>query len=257
MKAIFDAIRKHFAHKPHGFRESHPQRKALAHLERTLRGFSNKLETLTGATPLKGKDLALQLKLREALVRTLCQLHAHQSSIEVGAEANTPSLDLAKLLSTKDETGYLCATALTLIRNACRFDTQGMREGMTLYAELGPLAYTPGKLSFCIEIKVELHTADKPRSYQEGPFFLEDADLDSLGGAARAFHQIEGTIWKCLADAPRSVRYQATREAILSDSQETQHRDERIRAAFKGLPAMDRQHLVTLSRQTPLSGYFA
>lgn len=257
MKAIFDAIRKHFAHKPHGFRESHPQRQALAHLERTLRGFSNKLETLTGAKPLKGKDLALQLKLREVLVQTLRQLHAQQSSIKADAEGYTPSPDLAKLLNTKDETGYLCATALALIRNACRFDTRGMLEGVTLYAELGPLAYTPGKLGFCAEIKVNLHTADKPRSYQEGPFFLEDADLDSLGGAARAFHQVEGIIWKCLADAPQSVRYQATREAVLSDSQEAQHRDERIRAAFKGLPASDRQHLVALSRQTPLSGYFA
>lgn len=264
MKAIFDAIRKHFAHKPHGFRESHPQLDALAHLERTLRGFSNRLDTLTGAAPLKSQDRALQLKLRGALTQALRQLHAHLSSSKEASAAGaltgaerTPLRALEKVLATRDETGYLCTTALTLIRNACRFDTKGLTESMSLYAELGPLAYAPGNLSFSAEIKLELKGHAKLYTYQEGPFFLKDADLDTLAGAAQAFHQIEGILWKCLVNAPQSVNFQRAKVDALQEDGKHQRRDERIRAAFNGLPAEDRQHLVSLSHRTPLSAYFA
>lgn len=264
MKSIYDAIRKHFAHKPHGYREGHPQLEALAHIERTLRGFSNRLDTLTGAQPLKGKDLALQLKLREALVQTLRLLRTHQSRSSEAPNVGTysgvaraPLPALEKVLATRDETGYLCTTALTLIRNACRFDTRGMHEDVTLYAELGPLSYAPGKLSFCAEIKLHLHGHAEPCTYQEGPFFLEGADLDTLGGATQAFDQIGTILWKCLAEAPRSARFKTAKAGIHLAEDSNQRRDERIRAAFEGLPAEDRHHLVSLSHRTPLSAYFA
>lgn len=237
MNEILDAIRLGFTNKSSAYRDSTPALRALSTLER-------------GVLRTDLPDALMQLRL----VLTRME-EASLAGVHDAAYALPP--ELAAALTIKDETGYLRQTVLTLLTATCWLNTQGMQPDMSLFGELGPLSYTPCKLSFFIKISVDLHHGRTPKTYQEGPFLIEGLDLDTLGGAGRALEQVKRSLNRCLVAAPNGESFQRTRDSILSDSQEAFRRDDRIRAAFRGLPAEDRQHLAALSRQTPLSVYFA
>lgn len=107
MKDIFDNIRAHFAHKPKEFRNSSSLLRALSCYERSLRGFSHRLEVLTGLRPLQGDDVLLQKNLRSATKQLL------QSLSQENLTQITPEEDA--ILRCADSTGYLKSTAVVIM----------------------------------------------------------------------------------------------------------------------------------------------
>lgn len=263
MKAIFDAIRTHFAHKPREYRDSHRQLRSLAQLERGIRGFSNRLETLTGLKPLAGDDIALQRNLRDALGAAIWHLNNDLCTFAEAERAGCADTDysplpaLTGILALKDDTGYLCSTALGLLQHQAWLPSSQHQDGThSMRGKARNLHYTPGMLSFTIEIQFSSR-AGKTHEYLAGPFHLQGADLDSLGGAAKALQQLDGQLKAKLRAASESPPYKEALAEELRDDQAKKERFQRIRGAFRTLPPADREHLLSLTRHTLAAEFFS
>lgn len=247
MKTIFDAIRKHFAHKPHGFRESHPLRKILASLERDIRGFSSRLDTITGLKPLSESDQKGQANLRDALRGTISSLayffSRQQTAIRLHSleEEHEVPVELMPILQLPDTSGYMRTSAMQALRNLYRSPA-----GNSFCAELDSLDYENGTLSYRAKLTRRSSTGNLSRTFFTATMAIRGTNLDTLEGASHALLFAQRHLDKWAQEAESLPAYKAALAQEAEQERADKERDARIRAALKTLPAADRTYLSEL-----------
>jgi len=248
MKQIFDAIRAHLAHKPRNYSYSTNTLRNLAFLERRLRGFSPRLETLCGLARLSESDVKLQENLRQALQLTLRLLAQDKSrlaeALAAGIEAGddgTPA-EPRSILKLHEKSGQLRGTALQLLREPHHLRAAASKKGR-FTAQPGTLTYKNNTLTFNCYLEFYDPTNGRSSVFPTGPCRLENIDLDSLGGASDALLAMRQLLQDQLKSAqalPAFLRDEAEYENL---KRAENARDERIREVFAALTPEDRSYL--------------
>lgn len=249
MKHIYDATRALFAHKPHGFRESHALLRSLAYMERCLRGFSHRLATICGAKALSESDQLLQANLREVLADTIRFLSQDFARFEearragVGGPEYEVPVDLAHLLSLKDASGYLRTTAFGGLRRLSEWKRYTDCGQYRIRVEPETLTLEDGALTIRYRVSLQGDDPSLRYAYLSEPLRLDNIDLDTLGGAAMALLRTQQHLLKYRDAAPTSPELLAHLESHRKKGELDAARDRRIRAALAGLCAEDRAYL--------------
>lgn len=247
MKYIFDAIRAHFERTPRDYRDSHPILHCLAHFERGIRGFSNKLDLLTSLSMYGPEHRVLQATLRGTLAHTLSMLAYELSRQEEAAQAGVGGLEYETpnayqaMLRHRDPTGYLRATAKEQLWDLKAHHRAN--DGQSFYGQPHEMTLTGSVLTFRAKIVTYGRTPGSDGQFLSEVATLHNIDLDSLGGAAEALLKAKRMLQKLTSQAQALPDYLKFEQKLQADEKAAEERRTRLRAAFKTLTAADRQYL--------------
>lgn len=235
MKNIFDAIRAIFAHQPRDYSYESPFLGELYDFQKSIRGFSNHIATLTSPAPTLSDELkGLNRNLNNALFRLISALSRPRFASEL---ESTPALSLP------DTTGRLKALTLSRAAEIVRYDAH-------LTLRMANVSLDGHKLT----IRWTLTPAGSPLFREREAYvhedILENVSLDTIKGAASALRRIQELRERIMADGGAHPAY----IAALNNLQEAQKKDAdrtaRLTACFSQLSPSDRQYAQSLISTT-------
>lgn len=231
MKKIFDEIRAIFAHQKRDFGLDFPVYAALYNFQRSVRGFSNRLEhlTSTAARSLKAEDSHLNTKLNDSLFLLIRRLSRHTLHQE---------FDSISALKVKDTSGRIKAVFLDKLRK-----TGGTIENMNCIAQDLTVEGDTLKIQWVLTARLSGIGNGIPYKCES---VIKGYPLDTLHNAAMAYNVFMDIREQLHCVGSTHPAYQEALKLGQQVQASAEARDTRIRSVFSTLTASDREFVKDL-----------